>query len=146
MALSLFLTSSLICPSSGLCDPPHRGFPKQLGSAPGGKRTLQRPTSQHSRAKECWGWASQPVQLFSWPHPPSGLPSKPPPLSLQAKAPSPAARRRPSAGQALLPISSMPPSPKASPLHLSKPNSIRSKPPLVFEYFCKHPPNTNKID
>lgn len=36
--VEMALSSSLLGPSSGLCDPPHRSFPKQLGSAPGRKK------------------------------------------------------------------------------------------------------------
>lgn len=36
--VEMALSSSLLGPSSGLCDPPHKSFPKQLGSAPGRKK------------------------------------------------------------------------------------------------------------
>lgn len=36
--VEMALSSSLLRPSSGLCDPPHRSVPKRLGSAPGRKK------------------------------------------------------------------------------------------------------------
>lgn len=119
------LSSFLLGPSSELCDPPLRSFPKQLGSAPGRKKNCTEviePAFQGGVP----GWgksagsAARPATPSIWTSVQAAASfttesCKPKPLALPPAAPSSSVRL-------CFPFLPFPKPPfKASPLHLSKP-------------------------